>query len=122
VKIRYALVTAGMVSALAAAPAFAQADNVLAQADNTNSRWSPSTFDTWMQRDYSVYYNDRAAREAYMAQEQRRREAIERHELARAPLQDQDYDSAPNPTRVERGTSATNPTGNELRGQNSGGK
>ena len=68
-KIRYAVATAGIVSALVAAPAFSQ-------ADNTNSRWSPSPLDTWMDRDYSFPYSDHDAYE----QAVRRREAIERHE------------------------------------------
>lgn len=122
-KIRYALAAAGIVTALAQAPAFAQ-------ADNTNSRWSPSVFDTWMTRDYSSYTADRNAREAYRAQEQRRQDAIERHErLSRAPYDpyyvapaEQYDDFAPNPTRVEPSNSSTNPTGNEPAGENSGGK
>ena len=126
-KIRYALAMAGMVSTLVAAPTFAQhPSNVMSEADNTNSRWSPSVFDTDLGPNASPYYSDSIARDAYM-QEQRRREAIERHELTRAQEPYPNYtvpdaNAAPNPTRVERGTSSTNPTGNEPAGENSGGK
>jgi hypothetical protein len=132
-KIRYVLVTAGIVSALTAAPAFSQ-------ADNTNSRWSPSALDTWMDRDYSTTYSDRVARDAYIEQAERRRAAIERHErLSGVPLDqgyvivtpdqgyvvvspDPNYGVSPNPSRVGRSNSSTNPTGNELQGENGGGK
>ena len=131
-KIRYALAMAGMVSTLVAAPAFAQhpsnePTHVMSESDNTNSRWSPSVFDTDLGPNASPYYSDSIRRDAYM-QEQRRREAIERHELARAQepypyyTVPDAYNAAPNPTRVEPGTSATNPTGNEPAGESSGGK
>jgi len=122
---------AGMMAAtLVAAPTFAQhpsnePNNVMSESDNTNSRWSPSVFDTQLGPNASPYYSDSIARDAYM-QEQRRREAIERHELTRVPepyyTVPGGYNAAPNPTRVEPGTSATNPTGNEPAGENSGGK
>jgi len=125
-KIRYAVATAGVVSALAAGPAFSQ-------ADNTNSRWSPSPLDTWMDRDYSFPYSDHDAYE----QAVRRREAIERHErLSGVPIDpgyavvipeervvvSPDEGVSPNPSRVGPSTSSTNPTGNELQGENGGGK
>jgi hypothetical protein len=127
-KIRYAVATAGIISALIAGPAFSQ-------ADNTNSRWSPSPFDTWMDRDYSFPYSDRDAYE----QAVRRREAIERHErLSRVPIDpgyavvvpedrvvvspDEGFGVSPDPSRVGPSTSSTNPAGNELKGENSGGQ
>ena len=127
-KIRYAVAAAGIVSALVAGP-------VLSQADNTNSRWSPSPFDTWMDRDYSFPNSDHDAYE----QAVRRREAIERHErLSGVPIDpgyavvvpdetvvvspDESYGVSPDPSRVGPSTSSTNPTGNELQGENGGGK
>lgn len=111
-KIRYALVTAGTISALTAAPA-------LAQADNTNSRWSPTVFDAWLQHDQSynpgdsTYYHYTPPSGYYYDPRQR-------------PLvigrMDPDLVYGPTPNQVHSGTSLSNPTGTELQGQNSGGK
>jgi len=120
-KIRYALVTAGIVSALLAGPA-------LAQADNTNSRWSPSVFDAWMQRDQSygadsgsVYYSAEPDLYYYRDESGWRYVNPRRPSLA-AGRMDPDLVYGPTPNQVHSGNSLSNPTGTELQGQNSGGK
>jgi hypothetical protein len=125
-KIRYALVTAGIISALTAAPA-------LAQADNTNSRWSPTVFDAWLQHDQS--YNPGDSTYAYSGgstyvyggpvyyytppsgyyYDPRQRPLV----IGRM---DPDLVYGPTPNQVHAGTSLSNPSGTELQGQNSGGK
>ena len=123
-KIRYALVAAGIVSALTAAPAFAQ-------ADNTNSRWSPSVFDAWMQRDQSynsagdtVYYYSYGSQPdlVYYRDESGWRWANPRSPTLAAGRMDPDLVYGPTPNQVHPGNSLSNPTGTELQGQNSGGK
>ena len=121
-KIRHALATAGIVSALVAAPAFAQ-------ADNTNSRWSPSPFDTYMQRDQTynsagdtVYYYSAQPDLYYYRDESGWRWVNPRSPSLAAGRMDPDLVYGPTPNEVHRGNSLSNPTGTELQGQNSGGK
>lgn len=121
-KIRYALVAASVVSALTANPA-------LAQADNTNSRWSPSVFDTWMQRDESynsagdtIYYYSGEPDLYYYRDESGWRWVNPRRPVLAAGRMDPDLVYGPTPNQVHSGTSLSNPTGTELQGQNSGGK
>jgi hypothetical protein len=121
-KIRHALVTAGIVSALVAAPAFAQ-------ADNTNSRWSPSVFDAWMQRDQSynsgsdsIYYYSAEPDLYYYRDESGWRWVNPRRPTLAAGRMDPDLVYGPTPNQVHPGNSLSNPTGTELQGQNSGGK
>ena len=125
-KIRYALVTAGIISALTAAPA-------LAQADNTNSRWSPTVFDAWMQHDQS--YNPGDSTSAYSGSPRYvyggpvyyyTPPSGYYYDSRQRPLvigrMDPDLVYGPTPNQVHPGTSLSNPTGTELQGQNSGGK
>jgi hypothetical protein len=121
-KIKSALVTAGIVSALAAGPAFAQ-------ADNTNSRWSPSVFDAWMQREQSyssgndsIYYYSARPDLYYYRDESGWLYVNPRSPTLAAGRMDPDLVYGPTPNQVHSGSSLSNPTGTELQGQNSGGK
>ena len=125
-KSRYALVAAGIVSSMAAAPAFSQ-------ADNTNSRWSPSPFDTNMQRyqtynfgaDSTSYYGG-DARYYYSGEPTYYYYRYESGYPRGQPLVigrlEPNLVYGPTPNQVQPGTSLSNPTGTELQGQNSGGK
>jgi len=128
-KIRYALMATGIVSALVAAPAFSQ-------ADNTNSRWSPSTFDTSMQHDQVYgstnpstyyYYGSDGVRYYYepsytFRDESGWRLVDPRDRTLVIGRMDPDLVYGPTPNEVRPGTSLSNPSGTELSGQNSGGK
>ena len=124
-KIRHALVTATIVSALVATPAFAQ-------ADNTNSRWSPTVFDAYMRHDQS-YNPGGDSTYAYSAGPTYvyggpvyYYTAPNGYYYEQRPLvigrMDRDLVYGPTPNQVRPGTSLSNPSGTELQGQNSGGK
>ncbi len=110
-----ALVIAG---ALAASPAMSQG---MAQSDNTNARTTPQ-FNTWMQ-DYSRTNNGRISRQAYMDEAGRRWDAMDtNHQGLTYDQINSVYGYGPSPNRVKTGTQKTNPTGTEMKGENSGGK
>jgi hypothetical protein len=112
--------TTGVISALAFATALI-ASPAMAQADNTNSKTDPS-FHSWMQN-YSKTNKGRISRQAYMDEAGRRWDMMDKNNEGLTMSQINGiYGSQPNPTRVMKGNSATNPTGNEMKGQNSGGK
>ena len=110
-KISQVIAAAGLAATLGVAPSFAQAP------DNTNSEANqqqayPGTFPS--------SDNDPAMSNQYMDESQRRWDATNRHLLA--PESDRTYVYAPDPSHIHPGNSLSNPTGNELQGQNGGGK
>ena len=114
-KIKYVLAAAGIVSMLAGAPGFAQ-------ADNTNSRIAQSNPDVRMENRILVY-PDGTTQEFYIDREHHHWYGVDRHH--RGPTIEEwneVYGYEPNPTRIAPPSDETNPTGNELRGQNGGGK
>jgi hypothetical protein len=119
-KTRSILSAMAIVSAMVAAPAMAQGTSTGA-ADNTNAKADPA-FNTWM-RSYSEAHSGRISRQAYMDEAGRRWDAMDKQK--RGLTADEintlyGYDE-PSPGQVKRGTSETNPTGTEKKGQ-SGGK
>lgn len=91
-------------------------------ADSTNSKSAP-TLHTWMS-DYSRAHNGYISRQAYMDEMNRRWEAMDRNRqgLTVDQINSMYGYTQPYPGAVQPQTNATNPTGNELKGQNSGGK
>ena len=103
-KIKYVIAAAGIVSALVGAPVFAQSypdgrtdTRVLIYPDGT-------TQEVYIDREHHHWYGDR------------------HHSGTRIEEQNEVYGYEPNPTRIAPPNNETNPTGNELRGQNGGGK
>ncbi len=112
--------TTGVLSALAFATALVAAP-AMAQADNTNSKTDPS-FRGWMQN-YSKTNNGRISRQAYMDEAGRRWDAMDNNKQGLTMSQiNSMYGSTPDATHVNKGNSKTNPSGTEMKGQNSGGK
>jgi len=118
----------GIVSALVAAPAFSQ-------ADNTNSRWSPSVLDTQMQHDrsyssvnpstYTYYYYGTDGVRYYYEPSYTFHAEPGWYSGDRALVigrMDPDLVYGPTPNQARPGTSLSNPSGTELSGENSGGK
>ena len=106
---------------VAVAVALCASGTAFAQADNTNSRTDPS-FHSWM-HDYSRAHNERISREAYMAEAGRRWDMMDREHRGLTTQQiDSMYGTVATPNMVNGGSNRTNPTGTELKGQNSGGK
>ena len=91
-------------------------------ADSTNSKSAP-TLHTWMS-DYSRAHNGYISRRAYMDEMSRRWDAMDRNNrgLTVDEINSMYGYTQPYPGAVQPQTNATNPTGNELKGQNSGGK
>jgi hypothetical protein len=113
--------------AVCACAALTLGGNAFAQgaADNTNSKTAPAPFQTWMS-DYSKANRGYISRQAYMDEMGRRWDAVDTN---RQGLTTQQINSiygysagATTPGRVKPGNAATNPTGTEPKGQNSGGK
>jgi hypothetical protein len=95
-------------------------------ADNTNSKSSPMPMRGWMM-DYSKTNKGYISRQAYMDEMSRRWDTMDANHQGLTPQQiDSMYGyqagGAPTPGHVKAGNSKTNPTGTELKGQNSGGK
>lgn len=90
-------------------------------ADNTNSKSAP-TLQTWMS-DYSRQNKGYISRKAYMDEMNRRWEAADRNNqgLTMDEINSM-YGYGPTPGAVKAQTNATNPSGTEPKGQNSGGK
>ena len=116
--------TAVAVTLMSIGVATAQAPNASSAgaADNTNSKSSP-TFQGWL-TDYSKANKGYISRQAYMDEMGRRWDAMDRDH--RGLTMDQVNSmygyagSQPSPGMVKPQTNATNPTGTELKGQNSG--
>ena len=113
-KLTTVLSTFAVATALVAGPA-------LAQADNTNSRTSPH-FNTWM-HDYSKANNGHISRQAYMDEAGRRWDMMDtNHQGLTTEQINGMYGYGPTPNRVKRANRVSNPTGTEMKGENSGGK
>ena len=91
-------------------------------ADSTNSKSAP-TLQTWMS-DYSTAHKGYISRKAYIDEMNRRWDAMDRNNqgLTVDQINSMYGYGQPDPSRVRPQNNATNPTGNELKGQNSGGK
>jgi hypothetical protein len=91
-------------------------------ADSTNSKTTPG-MSTWMM-DRAKMNNGYISRQAYMDEMGRRWDAMDRDKrgLSVDQLNGMYGGGAGSPGMVERQTNATNPTGTEAKGQNSGGK
>jgi hypothetical protein len=91
-------------------------------ADSTNSKSAP-TLQTWMS-DYSRANKGYISRKAYMDEMNRRWEAMDRNNqgLTMDQINSMYGYTQPNPGMVHGQTNATNPSGTEPKGQNSGGK
>ena len=89
-------------------------------ADNTNSKSAP-TLQTWM-TDYSRANKGYISRKAYMDEMNRRWDAMDRSNqgLTVDQINSMYGYGAPTPGMVKGQNNATNPTGTELKGQNSG--
>jgi len=91
-------------------------------ADNTNSKSTPS-MQTWM-HDYSTRNKGYISRKAYMDEMGRRWDAMDRGSQGLTMDQINSMygyaGSQPSPGMVKPQTNSTNPTGTELKGQNSG--
>ena len=91
-------------------------------ADNSNSKSAPA-FQSWM-RDYSTKNKGYISRQAYMDEMGRRWDAMDRNRQGLTMDQINSmygYEGAqPSPGMVKPQTNSTNPTGTELKGQNSG--
>ena len=74
--------------------------------------------------DYSTAHKGYISRKAYMDEMNRRWEAMDRNNqgLTVDQINSMYGYGQPDPSRVRPQYNATNPTGNELKGQNSGGK
>lgn len=115
-----ALLTIGIAAAQTPASPGNAGVNGVGAADSTNSKSAP--FQTWMY-DYSRANRGYISREAYMDEMARRWDAMDRNRQGLTVDQiNSMYGYPPNPVRTGPQTNATNPTGNELKGQNSGGK
>ena len=119
-KTRSILSAMAIVTAVIAAPVMAQGTTSGA-ADNTNAKVDPA-FSTWM-RSYSEAHGGRISRQAYMDEAGRRWDAMDKQNrgLTTAEI-NRMYGYGPSPGQVKAGTSQTNPTGTEPKGQSSGGK
>ena len=101
---------AALMGALVSLPAFAQ-------ADNTNSKTDPS-MSGWVHN-----HKGNITRQEYMDEMGRRWDAMDAQKQGLSPSQVNGmYGQQPDPTKVMKGNNRTNPTGNEPKGQNSGGK
>jgi hypothetical protein len=91
-------------------------------ADSTNSKSAP-TLHTWAS-DYSRAHNGYISRQAYMDEMGRRWDAMDRSKrgLTVDEVNSMYGYSQPNPGMTHPQTNATNPSGTEPKGQNSGGK
>ena len=91
-------------------------------ADNSNSKSAP-TLQTWMS-DYSRTNKGYISRKAYMDEMGRRWDAMDRSNqgLTMDQINGMYGYNAPSPGMVKGQTNATNPSGTEPKGQNSGGK
>jgi hypothetical protein len=91
-------------------------------ADNTNSKSAP-TLQTWMS-DYSRANKGYISRKAYMDEMGRRWDTMDRNNqgLTMDQINGMYGYSGATPGMVKGQTNATNPTGTEPKGQNSGGK
>jgi len=88
-------------------------------ADNSNSRSAP-TMQSWMS-DYSSSNKGYISRRAYMDEMGRRWDAMDRNQQGLTTDQiNSMYGYGPTPGAVKAQTNATNPSGTELKGQNSG--
>ena len=88
-------------------------------ADNSNSKSSPS-FQTWMS-DHSRMHNGHISRQAYMDEMGRNWDSMDRNKQGLTVDQiNSMYGTGPTPGAVKAQTNATNPSGTELKGQNSG--
>ncbi len=100
-----------LAGALASAPAFAQADNTNAKVDPAMSSWMST-------------HQGRITRQEYMDEVGRRWDRMDANKQGLTSEQiNMGYGyGQPSPTRLKKGNNMTNPTGTELKGQNSGGK
>ena len=118
------IATAVAVTVLTIGVAAAQAPNASSTgaADNTNSKSAP-TLRAWM-NDYSTRNQGYISRRAYMDEMGRRWDAMDRSQQGLTIEQiDSMYGyTQPSPGMVKPQTNATNPSGSEPQGQNSGGK
>ena len=91
-------------------------------ADNTNAKSTP-TFRSWLM-DHSKANNGYVSRQAYMHEMGRRWDAMDRDKrgLSMDQLNAMYGEGGGSPGMVNAQTNATNPTGTEAKGQNSGGK
>lgn len=91
-------------------------------ADNTNSKSAP-TMRNWMM-DRSRTNNGYVSRQAYMEEMGRRWDAMDRDKsgLSMDQIDTLHGDGRASPGMVKEQTNATNPSGTEVKGQNSGGK
>lgn len=114
-----ALTTIGVASAQTSSPPMT---NGVGAADSTNSKSAP-TLQTWMS-DYSRAHSGYISRQAYMEEMGRRWDAMDRnHRGLTVDEINSTYGYAqPNPGMTHAQTNATNPSGTEPKGQNSGGK
>jgi len=91
-------------------------------ADNTNSKSAPSV-QSWM-HDYSARNKGYISRQAYMDEMGRRWDTMDRNNQGLTTDQINSMygytGSQPSPGMVKPQTNATNPSGTELKGQNSG--
>ncbi len=112
-----AVTTIGVASAQTGAPM----TNGVGAADNTNSKSAPP-LQTWMS-DYSRSHQGYISRQAYMDEMGRRWDAMDRNQRGLTVDQiNSTYGYQPNPGMTHAQTNATNPSGTERQGQNSGGK
>jgi hypothetical protein len=96
--------------------------NGVGAADSTNSKSAP-TLQTWMS-DYSTAHKGYISRKAYMDEMGRRWDAADRSNrgLTVDEINSTYGYTQPNPGMTHGQTNATNPSGTEPKGQNSGGK
>ena len=113
-----ALASVGVATAQPSAPM----TNGVGAADSTNSKSAP-TLQTWMS-DYSTAHKGYISRQAYMDEMGRRWDAMDRNQrgLTVDEINSMYGYSQPSPGMTHAQTNATNPSGTELKGQNSGGK
>ncbi len=95
-------------------------------ADSSNSKTGPvaASMQGWM-TDYSKTNKGYISRQAYMDEMGRRWDAMDTSKQGLTTTQiNSMYSTGPGPSpgMVKRQTNSTNPTGTELKGQNSGGK
>ena len=91
-------------------------------ANNTNSKVAPaSSYQNWLTEQSQVNHGYISRRD-YMDEMGRRWDAIDTEHRGLTRDQIDSIYGTPSPGEVKASTSHTNPTGTEMRGQNSGGK